>query len=66
MELELKSFGVENIQKEIKKIRGSKNIATNICRIQANNLIICGYFCIRFLDFILKGKHLLDYNNFFS
>ena len=38
------SFGVEYIPKEIKKILGSKNITTNIYRIQANDSILCGYF----------------------
>ena len=28
---------------------------------------MCGYFCIGFIDFMLKGKSLLDYtNSFFS
>ena len=27
---------------------------------------MCGYFCIGFLDFMLKGKSLLDYTNLFS
>ena len=38
-----------------------KNIARNIFKTQAYKSIICGYFCIRFLDFILKGKGLLGY-----
>ena len=25
-----------------------------------------GYVCIRFIDFVLKGKNLLSYTNFFS
>ena len=50
------SFGVEHIRREIKKIIGSKNIATNIYRIQACDLIMCGYFCIRCTDFMLKGR----------
>ena len=24
---------------------------------------MCGYFCIGFIDFILKGKSLLEYKN---
>ena len=24
---------------------------------------MCGYFCIGFIDFMLKGKGLLDYTN---
>ena len=27
---------------------------------------MCGYFSIRFFDFMLKGKSLLDNNNLFS
>ena len=27
---------------------------------------MCGYFCIGFIDFMLKGKSLLEYKNFFS
>ena len=27
---------------------------------------MCGYFCNEFIDFMLKGKSLLDYTNLFS
>ena len=27
---------------------------------------MCGYFCIGFIDFVLKGKTLVDYTNLFS
>ena len=61
------SFRVENIPEEIKKFIENKNIITNIYRrIQACDSIMCGYFCIGFMDFILKGKSLLDYTNLFS
>ena len=33
---------------------------------QENNSIICGYFCIAFIDFMLGGKKLTDYTNLFS
>ena len=36
---------------------------TNIYRIQAYNSEMCGYFCIGFTDFMLKGKRLLGYIN---
>ena len=26
---------------------------------------MCGYFCIEFIDFLLKGKSLLEYTNVF-
>ena len=45
---------------------GSRNIITNIRRIQAYNSVMCGHFCIGFTDFMLKGKGLLDYTNLFS
>ena len=45
---------------------GNKNIITNIYRIQAYDSIMCGYFCIGFVDFMLKGKSLLDYTNLLS
>ena len=60
------SFGVEHIPKEIKAFIGNKNIKTNIFRIQAYDLIMCGYFCIGFIDFILAGKTLTDFTNLFS
>ena len=32
---------------------------------QGCDLIMCRYFCIGFIDFMLKGKSLLDYTNLF-
>ena len=60
------SFGVEHIPKEIKKFIGNKNIKANIYRVQANNSVMCGYFCIGFIDFMLASKTLTDYTNLFS
>ena len=60
------SFGVEHIPKEIRKFIVNKNIKTNIYRMQAYYSIMCGYFCIGFIDFMLKGKSLLEYTNLFS
>ena len=60
------SFGVEYIPKKIRKFIGNKNILTNIYRIKAFDLAMCGYFCIGFTDFMLKGKSLLDYTHLFS
>ena len=50
------SFGVGHIPKEIQTLIRDKNIITNIYRIQAYDLIMCGYFCIGFIDFMLIGK----------
>ena len=67
------SFGVEHIPKEIKKFidrpsssASQNNIKTNIFRIQAYESIMCGYFCIEFIDFMLVGKTLTEFTNLFS
>ena len=62
----INSFGVEHIPKEIIKLIGNKIILTNINRIQPYDSIMCGYFCIGFIDFMLKGKRLLEYPSLFS
>ena len=60
------SFGVEHIPEEIKEFIGNKNIKANIYRVQSNNSIMCGYFCIGFIDFMLAEKTLTDYTNLSS
>ena len=59
-----KSIGTNWIA--FKKFIGNKNIIINICRIQSYDSIMCGYFCIGLMDFMLKEKILLDYTNLFS
>ena len=58
------SFWVEYIKKN--KLIGNENVMTNNCRVQAYDSIMCQYVCIGFIDFILKGKSLLEYTTFFS
>ena len=60
------SFGVEHVPKDIKKFIGHKNIKTNIFRVQSNNSIMYGYFCIGFIDFMPAGKTLIDFTSLFS
>ena len=64
------TFGVEHIPKEIKKfIKGTidnRNIIANIFRIQAYDSIMCRYFCIGFINFMLKGNSLTDFTNLLS
>ena len=61
------SFGVEHIPKEIKAfIDRSLSIATNIFRTRAYDSIMCGYFCIGFIDIMLAGKTLTEFTNLFS
>ena len=60
------SFGVEHVPEEIKEFIGNKNIIANIFRVQANNSLMCGYFCIGFIDFMLAGLKLTEFTNMFS
>ena len=59
-------LGVEHVPKEIKEFVGNKNIKANIFRVQANDSVMCGYFCIGFIDFMLAGKKLTDFKKMFS
>ena len=59
------SFGIEHVPKEVKKFIGNRNIISNIHRIQNYDSIMCGYFCIGFIDYMFKGKSLTDYTNLF-
>ena len=59
------SFGVEYILRKVRKTIWNKNAKRNIYRIQAYDSIMCWYSCIGFIDFMLKGKSLLDYTNSF-
>ena len=60
------SFHVEHIPEEIKKFIKSKNIKASIYRVQANNSVMCGYFCTGFIDFMLAEKTLIGYISLFS
>ena len=57
------SFGVEHVPEEIKEFVGNKNTIANIFLVQANNLVMYGYFCIGCIDFMLAGKKLSDFTN---
>ena len=63
------SFGVQHIPKEIKEIvrRSTKKFTTvtSIFRIQAYDSVMCRYFCIGFIDFMLKSNSLTDFTNLF-
>ena len=58
------SFLVQHVPKEIKRFIGYKNTKANIFRIQADNSIMCGYFCIGSIDFMFAGRNLIDFTRF--
>ena len=51
------SFGIEHVPEEIKEFVENENIIANIFRVQENNSVLCGYFCIGFIDFMLAFKN---------
>ena len=59
------SFGVEYIPREIIKFIGNEKIITNIFRIETYDSIMCGYFCIGFINFTFNGNSLTVYTNLF-
>ena len=60
------SFGVEHVLEKIKEFVGNKNIIANIFRVQPKDSVMCGYFYIGFIDFMLAGKKLTDFTSMFS
>ena len=61
----LDSFGVEHVTKEIKIFIGHKNTKTNIFRLQVDDSIMCGYYCIGFIDFMFAVRSLIDFTSLF-
>ena len=61
------SFDVEHVPAEIKEFARNKNVEANIFQVQQNKSIMCGYFCIGFIQFVLDGgKKLTDFTVMFS
>ena len=59
------SFGVEHVPEEIKKFIRHKNIS-DIFQVRANNSIMCGYFCILFINYMLAGNTFVGFTSSFS
>ena len=60
------SFGIEHIPQEILNKIKDKSITHNIFIVQDKGFIICGFYCIAFIEYLLAGKYLLNYTNLFS
>ena len=48
------------------KYKGIIKIKANVLRVQANDSLLCGYFCIGCIGFMLAGKKLTNFTNLFS
>ena len=53
------SFGMEHhiLQKVLSKIK-DKSITHNIFRIQYDDSIMCGFYCIVYIKYMIAGKYL--------
>ena len=60
------SFGIEHIPNEVLRFLHKKDIDSNIFRVQSKKSVLCGYFCIKFLEYMFSGKTLTEYTNLFS
>ena len=60
------SFGIEHIPEEVLEFLSNKDLHVNIFRIQSAKSVLCGYYCIQFLEFMFDGRTLTDYTSLFS
>ena len=60
------SFGIEYITQEVLNKIKDKSITYNIFRIQDKESIMCWFYCIAYMEYMLAGKTLLEYTNLFS
>ena len=51
--------------KKLKNLLGIKTKA-NIFLVRANNSVMCGYFCVGFIDLMFVGKKRTDFTSLFS
>ena len=50
------SFGIEYIPQEVLNKIKNESITHNIFRVQDHNFIMCGFYCIAFIEYITAGK----------
>ena len=58
-------FRIEYIPHEVLNKIKNKSITCNIFRIQSDDTIMCGFYCIVFIEHMSAGKTLLDRTNHF-
>ena len=58
-------FGTDYVPQEVVNKINDKPITRNIFRVQSDDSIICGFYCITFINCMIAGKRLLDCTNLF-
>ena len=64
--LHFDSLGIEYIPQEVLSKIKDKTITHNIFAIQHDDPIMCRYYCITFIKYMIAGKNLSDYTQLFS
>ena len=59
------SFGIEYTSQEVLNKVRDQSISQNVFRIQDDDSIICVFYCIALIIYMLAAETLLDYTNFF-
>ena len=59
-------FGTEYIPQEILSKIKNKSISHNIFRIQSDDSVMCEFYCVALIEYMIERKTLLDYTNLFS
>ena len=57
------SFGIQYIPQEVLKKIKDKSITYNIFKVQNDNSVIHGFYCIAFIEYMMTGKTFSDYTN---
>ena len=57
------SFRKENIPQEVLSKIKDKSMTHKIFRIQDDDSVMYGLYCIAFIEYMIAGKTLLDYTN---
>ena len=60
------SFGIEYVSQEVLSKIKDKSITHNIFRIQSDDSVMCGFYYIAFIEYMIARKTLLDYTYLFS
>ena len=60
------SFGIKCIPQEVLNKNKDKSVTHNELRIQDEDCIMCGFYSIAFIEYMIAERTLLDCTNLFS
>ena len=60
------SLEIEYIPQEVMNKIKDKSMTHNILRIQSHDSVMCRFYCIAFIEYMIAGKTLLDHTSLFT